>query len=278
MIGRFVTNINNPIANSQPKDPSSILGASILETVENDAKVMLSDVTNNSVKAFLEGLFTFNIGVGDDAKCTVESALIKTYRLQDQFDAFDKLVETSRIYDALIGPKGLFARNDGRLYLIVGIKTCQDGKSSISTGKKKEFGPGVSLPLAAAFGLPLNLNAGASASVSHVEKGTKKAQALGEYIFAVEYKKVTKRSIFGYSASQTIKPAKDVMNFEWGNATFNDTKQIGASFEDDNDDVLESALDPSPTEEKGLRERLELVEFDPMEEEIRAEQEPKGWL
>jgi hypothetical protein len=278
MIGRFVTNINNPIANSQPKDPSSILGAALVETVESEAKVVLSSITNNNVKAFLEGLFTFNIGGGDGAKYTVDSAIIKTYRLQDQFDAFDKLLETSRVYDALTGPKGLFARNDGRLYLIVGIKTCQDGKSSITTGKKNEVGAGFSIPLAAAFGLPLDLNAGVSANVSHAEKGIIKAKALGEYIFAIEYKKVIQRSIFGYSASKPIKPARDAMNFEWGNATFNDAKQRDASFEDDDDEVVESAAGPGTVEEKALQAKLEIVDIDPMEEEIRAEEEPKGWL
>ena len=278
MIGRFVTDINNPIANSLPKNPASILGATLVKTVESDAKVVLSSISNNKVKAFLEGLFTFNTGTGDDAQCTVDSATIKTYRLQDQFDAFDKLVENSQVYDALTGPKGLFARNDGRLYLIIGIKTCQDGKSSITRGKKNEVGAGFSVPLAAAFGLPLNLNAGASASVSNVEKGIKKAKAPGEYIFAVEYKKVTKRSIFGYSANQPIKSAKQAMNFEWGNATFNDAKAEDASFEDDDDEVVEAAEYSGTGEGKVLRETLEIGEFDPIEEEIRAEEEPMGWL
>ncbi|MCJ1384490.1 hypothetical protein MMC17_007607 [Xylographa soralifera] len=278
MIGRFVTDINNPIANSQPKDPASILGATLVKTVESEAKVVLSSITNNKVKTFLEGLFTFNIGVGNDDKCTVDSAIIKTYRLQDQFDAFDKLIETPRVYDALTGPKGLFARNNGRLYLIVGIKTCQDGDLSITTGKKNEVGADFSLPLAAAFGLPFNLNAGASASMSNVEKGMKKAKAPGEYIFAVEYKKVTKRSVFGYSASQPIKSARHAMNFEWGNATFNDVTQKDVSFEDDDDEVVETAGDTGTVENTALREIFDIGAFDPMEEEIRAEQEPKGWL
>ncbi len=113
MDGRIVsrTSIIQSQSRSQ-RHPASLLGASHVETVDNEAKVILSRIANIIVRASLEGFFNFNIGVREEVYCTVDSTVIKTYRMQNQFDAFEKMVETPRVYDALTGPKGLSARND----------------------------------------------------------------------------------------------------------------------------------------------------------------------
>ena len=277
MIGRFVTNINNPIANSHPKDPSTIIGASTVQTVEQEAKVTLSTVTNDKVKVFLEGLFTFKIDAGDTSRCTVDSAVITTYRLQDEFLSFDKLIETPRVYEALTGPRGLFRRNEGRLYFIVGIKTCQDGKSNTTRRHRHDYGVSFSVPLAAAFGLPVSVNPGASIGTLHSKTSSKKGTLPGEYIFAVEYKRVTQRSIFGYSSNQPVKVAKDPISFEWDNATFHNSNQEAPSFDDD-DDVIEPAPSSEAEQIESPKENFGIAEVDTIDEDIQSAEELKGWL
>jgi len=118
----------------------------------------------------------------------------------------------------------------------------------------------------------LNLNAGASASVSNLGELLRRSRRRESTRLSI--RRLIKGPVF--EPSHPTKPTKDALNFERGNATFNDAKLKDANFKDDADELVEPAGELDIGREETLRGMMGIRELDSMEGETRAVNEPKG--
>jgi hypothetical protein len=243
LLGRFVTHPGRPLDNSEPKDPLAIIKNEPVKITEKAASIEVSSVNDKEAKAKVKGLVDLSANGNKITDTNIDDTTVTTYRLQDHYKAFDALIESPDVKKSLQGPKGLMSRSKGVLYMVVGIKTCSEG----TTFKSKNaggmgFGASLTVPLSQAFhGIPIaNPELGVSLNEHH--SNTAGFKTVDEQVFAVEYKKVKQRNLWGYAESAEPKIGHDVMAQEWENGVFKrdkgDAEDDDAAFDDDLNESL----------------------------------------
>jgi len=245
LLGRFVTHPTRPLDNSEPKNPLSIIQTAPVVIEEKSASMEISTVKEAAAQAKLKELVDLQGHGNNSTDTSIHNTSVKTYRLQDHYKAFDKLMVDPELKKSLEGAKGLMSRSSGKLYMVVGIKTCSAGTTFKTTNKGGlGFESKVTIPLSEAFGSPLlstNPEIGMSSRSDHSNKVG--FETVGEQVFAVEYKKVKQKNIFGFfSATAEAQVAHNTMTHGWGNGVFNEEGTDGveddAAFGDEEDDNL----------------------------------------
>ncbi len=239
-IGRFVTHPARPLDNFAPQDPAAIIGDEIVVVEERRTKDVLQEVKNIHAQTALEGLVKLGAQAGHKDVTNVQAPCIKTYRLQNQYKAFDKLEIDGGVREALDGPKGLFTRSKGKLYMITGFKTCAPETAFKATHAGGiAFNAQLTIPMSALVsGLPFNvLNPTVGGGVGLDHHNFHQFTTASEQIFAVEYKIVKQRNILGmYSPNAETVIAHDPLTHRWNNAMYSgDEKdeEIEGIFDDD---------------------------------------------
>jgi len=253
LLGRFVTHPARPLDNSEPDDPASIISNAPTEIIERSATNQLSSIKNAIAHLKAQELIELQVSANDSTKTDIENTTIKTYRLNDHYKAFDKLMEDPTLKTSLQGQKGLFSRSRGKLFWVVGIKTCSAGTSfSVQNDGGKNLVASLTVPLSKAFAAPAitDPQLGLSGSNGHVN--FRSFDTVGEQVFAVEYKAVRQRNIFGlYSESAESRVDHNVTAQRWGNAVFSNKREEG--------DIDDAAFD----DELNERQALELEQAGP---------------
>jgi hypothetical protein len=246
LLGRFVTHPTRPLDNSEPKNPLSIIKTAPVVIEEKSASVEISAVKEAAAQAKVQKLIDLQGHGNHSTDTSINNTSVKTYRLQDHYKAFDKLMLDVELKTTLEGTNGLMSRSSGKLYMVVGIKTCSEG-TNFKTNNKGGLGfeSKVTIPLSEAFGngplLSTNPEIGMSSRSDHSNAAG--FETVGEQVFAVEYKKVKQKNIFGFfSSSAKTQVAHDTMTHGWGNAVFNEKDTDGldddAAFDDDENDQM----------------------------------------
>jgi hypothetical protein len=266
LLGRFVTHPTRPLDNSEPKNPLSIIKTAPVIIEEKSASVEISAVREAAAQAKVEKLVDLQGHRNHSTDTSIHNTSVKTYRLQDHYKAFDKLMLDPELKNSLEGAKGLMSRSGGKLYMVVGIKACSAG-TTFKTNNKGGIGfeSKLTIPLSEAFGngplLSTNPEIGMSSRSDHSNAAG--FEMIGEQVFAVEYKKVKQKNIFGFfSASAETQVAHDPMTHEWGNAVFNekdtDIVDDDAAFDDDENDHLAEVDELINTEDNNAPWAIEL--------------------
>ena len=195
LLGRIVLDIQSPIDQFRPEDPSKDLSNETLEIVDSNFSTLFSINRNATVEAKIGQI----VGVAVDDTRSVEKKFegktIRTRFLAQHKDALRKLLEKRRgeIIELLSDAK------KGKGYMIVGFKTAADASMSSKEVAQRTTKLGVEFPAnqvaaAASHGAvqasdianpQINISSTADAVVAN------SAQMVGEQIFAVRYRIVT---------------------------------------------------------------------------------------
>jgi hypothetical protein len=237
LLGRFVTHPERPLDNSGPKDPAAIIHGTPTEIEERSASNQLSSIKHASAYTRAQDLIDLSAEAKESSTTGIENTSIKTYRLTDHYKAFDTLIENAEVKENLLGPRGLFARSKGKLYWIVGIKTCSDGTAfSVENGVGTTVAAKLTVPLSQALGAPSAPSApnpaiGLSGGNEH--SNARSFQTVGEQVFAVEYKTVRQKNVFGlFSAGAEPRVEHDIAPQKWNNGVFSSKGEDGEELDD----------------------------------------------
>ena len=249
MLGRLVTDMHRPLDSFTPQDPRVHIEIEPVVVEDLDANLVVSSAKGGTLKALLWNLLSVDLATGVSHTSTFESTSIKTYRLQNQLAAFDKLITSPAVRQTIEGSKGLLMRNKGVLYMVVGMKTCFNTTVTTEEEVHRKQGGGVTVPLSLAFGVPIVPDVGLEGSVSQQRGLTLRSLSPGEQIFAVEYRKVTQLSVFQRpDPEKEPQIANKVQVFPWEHSTFG-SEYEDASFEDDNQQEPDSDMMSDQDEE-----------------------------
>ena len=243
-LGRFVTTPSRPLDDSTPSDPSSLLCSEPVVLEDRDATIELSSIKNKKAQAALKGLIEGFISSSSDTKTKFESTVVRTYRLVNHLKAFKALQASSQFRDEIDGDDGLMVHAKGKMFMIVGMKTLTDARVESSVSRGRSAGASISMPLSKALGTPSPADPSASVELSNQNGHTIKFKAMGERVFAVEYKVIKQRNIFGrYSVGAKPTQSREPVTHDWNNATFGDgDEEEFGSFEDDEDPLLAAEM------------------------------------
>ena len=235
MLGRLVADMYRPLDAFAPQDPAAHIKIEPVMIADSNAKLVVGSVQDNAVKTLLGNLLSLDLATGANSTSTFESTIIKTYRLQNQSVAFDKLIGSPAVRQAIEGQEGLLLRNKGVLYMVVGMKTCFNATITTGEGVHRTHGAGITVPFSLALGVPFLADVGLEASRSRERSHSSKSLSPGEQIFALEYRKVTQLSVFRRpDPEREPQISRKVKVFPWEQATFRHDDE-DYTFEDDDD-------------------------------------------
>jgi hypothetical protein len=162
-------------------------------------------------------------------------------------------MEDLMVKKSLQGDKGLFSRSKGKLFWVVGIKTCSTGTSfSVQNEGGKNVVAGLTVPLSKAFAAPAISDPQLGLSGGYGNVNARSFETIGEQVFAVEYKIVRQKNIFGlYSMSAESRVDHNVAAQGWGNAVFSNDR--------DEEDMGDAAFD----DELNERQAMEVEQAEP---------------
>jgi hypothetical protein len=193
LLGRVVADIKHPTHEFAPKDPRPALKDETIEIADSNVSSVLSVVKNKVAKARIADILGFTLDDQAFSGKTFKSPQVKTETLQQHRDALAQVLEKHR------GPvEELLARNWGKGYFIVGIKTCLDGERDDSVTQKTDFGMRLKAPTDLTTQIASHGTASAPQSVSvEIEaRATREGSArssfkgAGEQVFAIQYRTI----------------------------------------------------------------------------------------
>ena len=202
LLGCIVADPRNPFSEYTPssQSPSEILKDALVDTVlESDIYSVLDSRYETTVRVKLEKLLNIKRD-GSGATSRIFSAdCVRTTRFRNHNKVYQRLVANSEVKTDL---REILKRGDGQAYMVVGVKTCYDGKFITSVNEK--------FAVTAEATLPVQEFAGALNALGYVGKITdpkisvdvwkqlhmaSAAKGVGEQVFAIEYRLIWKRVV-----------------------------------------------------------------------------------
>ncbi|WAO97405.1 Hypothetical protein NCS54_01513500 [Fusarium falciforme] len=205
MLGAFCAQMDDPVACWKPNDVSKVLSVKFpeadtphqpLQVVMGSAQHILDQMKSVSTKAVLEGVLKVAWENGyPGTTFQLESQQIRTVRLPQQGDIFKVIVEDDEVKQFRL------EKDDDPYFMITGYKSCLNAIVEQTSGQKPGFEVDVTVPTeqvltAAGVAVPPGVlpRIGASASWNTSWAALSRYTLQGEYIYAVEYREILKRS------------------------------------------------------------------------------------
>ena len=205
MLGAFCDQMDDPVACWKPNDVSKVLSVKFPETdtshqplqvIMESARYMLDQMKSVSTKAVLEGVLKVAWENGyPNTTFQLESQRIRTVRLPQQEEIFKIIVEDDEVKQFRL------EKEDDPYFMITGYKSCLNAVVEQTSGQKSGSEVDVTVPtelVLTAAGVPVPPGVlppiSASASWNTSWAALSKYTLQGEYIYAVEYREILKRS------------------------------------------------------------------------------------
>ncbi|CAM1506009.1 Fc.00g116460.m01.CDS01 [Cosmosporella sp. VM-42] len=202
LLGCIVADPRNPFGEYIPsrQSPSEILKDAQVDTVlETDIYSVLDSRYGANLRVKLEKLLNIK-REGSGATSRIFSAdCVRTTRFRNHNEVYRRLIANSEVNTGL---RDMLKRGNGQVYMVVGVKTCYDGKFITSVNDK--------FAVTAEATLPVQEIAGALNTLAYVGKITDPkisvdvwkqlhtasvAKGVGEQVFAVEYRLIWRRVV-----------------------------------------------------------------------------------
>jgi hypothetical protein len=249
LLGRVVTDMRNPTHDYKPEDPSEYLKSYSLEVWDADWNTFAEHNRTITGTLAVGKILGLSGNKSSNATDTRKGGFVRTRRLTQHKEAKKTLMASKHADDVLT----LLEENDSIGYLAVGYKSSFDGTHAMEFGEQTAFGVKAAVPAAeavqamteGAVHFPAStVNPTADLEVTSKSTNQTLAHAIGEQIFAVQYRPITLRSsIFGSGKKEVrIGPLARV---KFPAAVFGDGEEEMEILEDD--DVLDLPEDDDGT-------------------------------
>jgi hypothetical protein len=200
LLGCVVADVENPTDHYVPRDPSAIHSKlpKVLEVEDTDANFVLNSTRTSHVDTRLAQIFRVDAGRQTGDKRSAAAQTVITRFLVDHPRVFKTLVEDDACNREILEMMDWNPVNKKTAYMVVGVKTCLDMKTSEVRSFDDHSGAGAELPLEAALaasgimlpvGIP-SLGLGASINQSKMRGLLSAHTAVGERIFAIQYRQI----------------------------------------------------------------------------------------
>lgn len=191
-LGRLVQSVQYPEQNfHEPETP--IQSDEISRNKFDDFSYTVDRTKGSGFHVFLSKLLTGARNRENGIHIDISSSLCITRQLQDSGLVFERACSNQRARNWL---EGAFRRRRD-VYMVTGIRTLLDANVGTEKSKNMEVSGGFAIPTAqvataAGYAIPMgeSLDVGISSSKSKGDTERTNFVAKGEYIFAIEYRKV----------------------------------------------------------------------------------------
>ena len=196
-IGRFVSNPYAPQVSYSPEEPSVSKGC-LSDKDQVSAKTFLKSMQEKKIQGSLTSLFEAKYSKSGQTKITLESSYVHTTILRNSENELSRLLGRKSTREWI-------KRNGGhKLYLITGIKVIRDGKVSVERNSETKTQFKGHIPVTALLTHGAAPAAGVDTLDVKVEpmKSNRNTlqttfDAAGDTIFAVEYRELIYKGVFG---------------------------------------------------------------------------------
>ena len=243
LLGSIVADFEHPLDNYIPDDICDILphNAQAQPTEDTNFKVTLLSASGGKAAARLGDILKISLERDVKDELHLTSTKVRTYILKQQLKIFALLKKTfsGEILNMIDQAP---SRNNGAVFMVVGIKTCFDAEISSQTAEERERTSRAALSgtsmLAEEINIPPMTAGELGTVVSNRGRGNADGTqvARGSRIFAIQYRLIKRRSAW----FQTVRPK--IADFDFGdhflpegNAMFGNSEDEGEQ-EDDGDD------------------------------------------
>jgi hypothetical protein len=189
LLGAITLSYENPLGQTCPKNlpkfMKDIQGETSGPTTDESFRTLLSSSKSRDVHVRLAQIATSMFKKNSSDTRWMESMKVQTYLLKGQHSTFKKIKEMRKGELEEIREYSKSGRTPGRLYLVVGVKTCLDATVSHKKDRGTSTETKMSIPTdPGSTGVPpLSLGTGSNTS-AQAELDMK---LVGERIFAVQY-------------------------------------------------------------------------------------------
>lgn len=216
LLGHVVADIENPSDHCVPQESKEyqVMLPRVLKAEQTSVEEVLSSANGMHVKARLLQIFSTRLESGQSQELRRTARTVVTRVLRQHPAVFKLLKESDAYRNQILEMMDMNPRDRGTAYMVVGIKTCFDMNVSDMQTVHKDLGAGLEIPINEALalvGVPIpssvtSLNVSAEAVRVNHEKIFSSFTALGERIFAIQYRQIKRtRDWLKWTAPRTLK-------------------------------------------------------------------------
>jgi hypothetical protein len=196
LLGRVVLDMKNPTHDYKPENPSDYLTSYSLEVWDADWNTFSEHNKKVAGEIAVGKVVGLDGSKSNNSKDERKGGFVRTRKLTQHKDTKKALMASKHADDVLT----LLEENDGIGYLAVGYKSIIDGSHAMEYGQQKTFNVKAAIPVdqiaeGASHGavhLPADtINPTAGLGVTNNSTNKVGASAVGEQIFAVQYRPIT---------------------------------------------------------------------------------------
>ena len=255
LLGRVVASKESPTDEYRPEDPRAALKGKYLEVFDRDFASLFWADRNKTAESKICSILDINFSSKEQERQNQFAAkFIRTRILPQHRDALTALLEKNRTEIT-----SLLVENGGVAYMVVGVKSCIDGRSNTRLSDSSNRSIAIDLPVSDAVAAATHgivtvgqaLDSGVEFSSGRSVGADVTTTMVGEQVFAVRYRRIVLKKTFLSSKGAYVDYGQ-IQRAHFDAGVFDKTAVEETS--DDDEEVAPEKMEDFDDEDIGLAE------------------------